>query len=130
MADLADYADLIVAERGAIVGAVVHLGPGTPRNAIFPPDWSVIRMLAVDPDYGGQGIGKALVAAALGRAWQGGTPVVGLHTSPIMRHALSLYTGIGFEHDMALPALGGVPYARYVLDRAAIPAALELLRPT
>lgn len=128
MADLADSADLIVAERDGIAGAIVHVGPGKPRAHIFPNNWSVIRMLVVDPRRCRQGIGKALVAAALQRAYQVGAPAVGLHTSPIMPHALSLYRTIGFEHDVELPAQRGVPYSRYVLSQAAIPSALELLR--
>lgn len=129
MADLADSADLIVAEHEheGIAGAVVHVGPGKPRNPIFPADWSVIRMLVVDPQRCSQGIGKALVATALQRAVLVGAPFVGLHTSPIMTHALSLYRAIGFEHDVELPALAGVPYSRYFLSRAAIPTALDLL---
>jgi GNAT superfamily N-acetyltransferase len=127
MADLADDADLLVAERGGIVGAVVHVGPGRPRNRIFPDQWSIIRMLVVDPQQSGQGIGKRLVAASLQRAHRAGAPVVGLHTSPIMANALSLYLALGFEHDCDLPPIRGVPYSRYVLPQTAIPAALDLL---
>jgi ribosomal protein S18 acetylase RimI-like enzyme len=129
MADLASDAELVVAERvGVVVGGVVHVGPGSPRNSIFPDDWSVIRMLVVDPHERGQGIGKRLVGACLERALRAVAPIIGLHTSPIMEHALSLYTSIGFERDCDLPAIKGVPYARYVLLQAAIPAALELLK--
>jgi ribosomal protein S18 acetylase RimI-like enzyme len=128
MADLADDADLMVAERaGAVVGAVVHVGPGRPRNAIFPDDWSLIRMLVVDPEHRGRAIGKRLVAACLHRARLAGGAFVGLHTSPIMVQALALYTGLGFERDRDLPPIRAVPYGRYVLPQAHIPAALELL---
>jgi ribosomal protein S18 acetylase RimI-like enzyme len=113
---------------GALVGAVVHVGPGRPRNPMFPEHWSIIRMLVVDPRQGGQGIGKRLVAAALDRAWQTGAPMVGLHTSPIMESALGLYRKLGFAFDGELPPIRGVPYGRYVLERAAIPAALVRLR--
>jgi ribosomal protein S18 acetylase RimI-like enzyme len=128
MADLAGDAELVVAERvGAVVAAVVHVSPGRPRSPIFPDDWSVIRMLVVDPEHRGQGVAKRLVAACLQRARLAGGPIVGLHTSPIMVHALSLYTGLGFERDTDLPPIRGVPYGRYVLPQARIPAALELL---
>jgi GNAT superfamily N-acetyltransferase len=116
MADLARDGDLLVAERaGRVVGAVVHVGPGRPRSAIFPEDWSVIRMLVVDPDARGHGIGRALVAAALERARRAGAPAVGLHTSPIMATALRLYLDIGFVREHDLPLNRGVPYARYML---------------
>lgn len=56
MADLAGHADLMVAEaRGEVLGAVVHAGPGKPRSASFPDDWSVIRMLVVAPAHRGPG---------------------------------------------------------------------------
>jgi GNAT superfamily N-acetyltransferase len=131
MAELAapaNGADLIVAERdGIVVGAVAHIGPGAPRSPIYPDDWSVIRMLVVDPGERSTGIGRRLVAACLQRARAGGAPVIGLHTSPIMGHALALYTRIGFAFDCDLAPIRGVPYARYVLSREAIPTALARL---
>jgi ribosomal protein S18 acetylase RimI-like enzyme len=125
MADLAADGDLLVAERGGrVAGAVVHVGPGRPRSAIFPGDWSVIRMLVVDPAARGHGIGRALVAAALERAARSGAPAVGLHTSPIMASALRMYEAIGFVREHDLPFNRGVPYARYVLRAADVDAAL------
>jgi GNAT superfamily N-acetyltransferase len=116
MADLAADGDLLVAERdGRVVGAVVHVGPGRPRSAIFPDEWSVIRMLVVDPAARGGGIGRALVAAALDRARHAAAPAVGLHTSPIMAAALRMYLAMGFVREHDLPSIRGVPYARYVL---------------
>lgn len=128
MADLAADGDLLVAERGGVVaGAVVHVGPGRPRSAIFPDDWSVIRMLVVDPAARGGGVGRALVAATLERARRAGAPAVGLHTSPIMATALRLYESIGFVREHDLPPNRGVPYARYTLPAAGISAALARL---
>ncbi|MCS0582840.1 GNAT family N-acetyltransferase [Massilia pinisoli] len=128
MADLAAVGDLLVAEReGAVIGAIVHVGPGRPRSAIFPGDWSVIRMLVVDPAARGAGVGRALVAATLERAARAGAPAVGLHTSPIMATALRLYEGIGFRREHDLPPIRGVPYARYMLPAGAIDAALARL---
>ena len=131
MADLAADGDLFVAERaGRIAGAVVHVGPGRPRSAIYPDDWSVIRMLVVDPAARGGGIGRALVAATLERARRAGSPAVGLHTSPIMATALRLYESIGFVREHDLPPNRGVPYARYVLPAADIARALDRLSST
>jgi len=128
MGDLAGDGDLLVAERGGrIAGAVVHVGPGRPRSAIFPEDWSVLRMLVVDPAARGGGIGRALVAAALERARQARAPAVGLHTSPIMATALRLYESIGFVREHGLAPIRGVPYARYTLPAADITAALARL---
>jgi ribosomal protein S18 acetylase RimI-like enzyme len=116
MADLARDADLLVAEHdGAIIGAVAHVGPGRPRAAFFPPEWSVIRMLVVDPQRRGQGAGRALVEECLRLARDAGAPAVGLHTSPVMASALRMYEALGFVRDRDLAPIRGVPYGRYVL---------------
>jgi ribosomal protein S18 acetylase RimI-like enzyme len=128
MGELAANADLLVAEQdGAVFGAVAHVGPGRPRAAFFPDEWSVIRMLVVDPARRGQGAGRALVAGCLRLARDAGAPFVGLHTSPIMASALRMYEAIGFVRDRELPPIRGVPYGRYVLPSAAIEAAIGWL---
>ena len=128
MADLAADGDLFVAElEGVIVGAVVHVGPGRPRSAIFPEDWSVIRMLVVAPEARGQGVGRQLVAGCLARAQAAAAPVVGLHTTPVMASALRMYTAIGFTRDRDLAPIRGVAYGRYILPADEINAALALL---
>ena len=128
MADLADDGDLFVAEcEGIVVGAVVHVPPGRPRSAIFPEDWSVIRMLVVAPEAHGQGAGRLLVAACLASAQAAGAPAVGLHTTPLMASALRMYSAIGFQRDRDLAPIRGVPYGRYVLPAQRISAALALL---
>jgi ribosomal protein S18 acetylase RimI-like enzyme len=116
MADLAKDADVLVAEQdGVVIGAVAHVGPGKPRAAFFPPEWSVIRMLVVDPQRRGQGAGRRLVAGCLGLARDAGAPFVGLHTSPVMAAALHMYEAMGFVRDCDLAPIRGVPYGRYVL---------------
>ena len=116
MADLAAQAEVLVAEQdGVVVGAVAHVRPGQPRAAFFPMDWSVIRMLVVDPRRRGQGAGRELVAGCLSLARDAGAPAVGLHTSPIMASALRMYEALGFVRDTDLPPIRGVPYGRYVL---------------
>ena len=128
MADLAEDGDLFVAEcDGIVVGAVVHIGPGRPRSAVFPEDWSVIRMLVVAPEARGQGVGRQLVAACLACAQAFGAPAIGLHTTPLMASALRMYSAIGFQRDRDLDPIRGVPYGRYVLRAEGIAAALALL---
>jgi ribosomal protein S18 acetylase RimI-like enzyme len=117
MADLAADADVLVAEAdGVVIGAVAHVGPGRPRAAFFPVEWSVIRMLVVDPARRGQGAGRALVAGCLRLAQQTKAPAVGLHTSPIMASALRMYEALGFVRDQDLVPMRGVEYGRYVLN--------------
>lgn len=132
MADLASVptsADLLVATGadGRAVGAVAHIGPGRPRAAYFPDDWSVIRMLVVDPAARGQGLGAQLVAACLRLAREANAPAVGLHTTPLMASALRMYEAIGFARDRDLDPIRGVPYGRYVLPSSGIAGALVLL---
>jgi ribosomal protein S18 acetylase RimI-like enzyme len=116
MADLSAGADVLVAEQdGTVVGAVAHVGPGRPRAAFFPDEWSVIRMLVADPTRRGQGAGRELVAGCLRLAREAGAPAVGLHTSPVMASALRLYEALGFVRDADLAPIRGVPYGRYVL---------------
>jgi ribosomal protein S18 acetylase RimI-like enzyme len=116
MADLADHADLLVADLdGKVIGAVAHIGPGRPRAAFFPNQWSVIRMLVVDPAQRGQGAGRLLVDGCLRLARQAGAPAVGLYTSPVMASAVRMVEALGFVRDRDLDPIRGVPYGRYVL---------------
>ena len=101
--------------------------PGRPRSAIFPDEWSVIRMLVVAPQYRGVGRGARLVAACVECARRDSAPVVGLHTTALMASALRLYTAIGFRRDCDLPPIRGVPYGRYVLQAEDVDAAIARL---
>ncbi len=128
LGDLAPEGDLLVAEQGdAIVGAVLHVPPGGPRSAIFPPEWSVVRMLVVAPEARGQGAGRRLMAACLRCARTAGAPAVVLHTSPVMATALRMYEAIGFVRDRDIPPIQGMAYGRYMLPASRIAQALATL---
>jgi ribosomal protein S18 acetylase RimI-like enzyme len=115
-ASLADKAELLVAEKnGSIVGCVVYVSPGREREDIYDSSWSIIRALSVDPGARGQGIGRRLSEACIDRARRDGAKVVGLHTSPVMTVALSLYLRLGFVHYRDIPDRNGLPYAVYTL---------------
>ena len=115
-ASLAADAELIVAERaGLVVGIVGYVGPLRPREAIFPPNWAIVRMLSVVPTERGRGIGRLLTNACIERARRDGVTIIGLHTSPAMRSALDLYLRMGFVLQKAIPDRYGVPYAVYAL---------------
>jgi len=118
-AALASDAELIVAERGGlVVGVVGYVGPFRPREAIFPQDWAIIRMLSVMPAERGCGIGRLLTNACIERARRDEVTTIGLHTSPVMRSALDLYLRMGFTLRQAIPDRLGVPYAVYTLTLA------------
>lgn len=115
MAALAESAEIVVASLGGrIVGAVAYVAPGKPRASFFAPEWSVLRMLVVEPASRGRGLGRALANECLRRARRDGAAFVALHTSPIMEVALALYASLGFEQMHAAPPIHGVPYNIYL----------------
>lgn len=97
-----------------IVGAVAYVPPGEPKTAHFDQAWPIVRMLVVDPARRGLGAGRALTKACIARAKRDRSPVIALHTSPIMTVALLMYLRLGFEHVRDLPHMHGVPYSMYL----------------
>ena len=118
MASLSEQAELIVAEDdGAIVGAVAYCAPrSAPRADFFEPDWPIIRMLVVQPQARGRGIGRKLTEQCIDRARRDAATVIALHTSPAMAAALELYLKMGFRLERPLPDRSGVPYGLYLLS--------------
>ena len=99
---------------GRIVVAVAYVGPGAPKAAFFLPEWPIMRMLVVDPDARGQGIGRALAEECLRRAERDGAAEFALHTSEIMAVALPMYRRMGFTLAARAPDIHGVEYGIYV----------------
>ena len=119
MPELAKTGEIIVAEDSdQIVGAVAYIGPQAPKPAFFDPAWPVIRMLVVDPAARGKGIGRQLTEECLRRAERDQSPVIALHTTPIMTVALPMYLRMGFVRSGEAPDILGVPYAVYVKSLA------------
>lgn len=127
MAALAKSAELIVARvDDRVAGAVAYAGPGREKAPIFAVEWAVLRMLVVDPDLRGRGIGRALTRECIRRAARDGAPLIALHTSPIMTTALSLYGRMGFRYEREAPDICGVPYGVHVLPLEAGAGAEEV----
>jgi len=115
MSTLAERFELIVAEDGGkVVGAVAYVGPHREKADYFDPSWPIIRMLVVDPACRGLGAGRTLTEACIDRAARDNSPVIALHTSPIMTVALPMYLRMGFELVREAPAIRGVPYSVYL----------------
>jgi ribosomal protein S18 acetylase RimI-like enzyme len=101
----AEASRLLVAElNGNVVGCVSYFPPGSkasyPSDAFserWPDDWSAIRLLAVDPQQRGHGVGRRLTVACVARAREGGAPAMGLHTTAPMAIARAMYERMGFE---------------------------------
>jgi ribosomal protein S18 acetylase RimI-like enzyme len=115
MSALADGGEIVVAElKEKIVGAVAYIPPGRPKAAYFQSAWPIIRMLVVAPTCRGKGVGRALTEECLRRAKRDGSPVIALHTSPIMTVALPMYIKMGFTWQHDAPSIYDVPYAVYL----------------
>ncbi len=124
MAELAGPGEIIVAEeQSGIVGAVAYFAPGTsPRADFFESEWPIIRMLVVDPEARGRGLGRRLTEECVERARRDGAARIALHTSPAMAAALALYLKLGFELERVLPDRFGLPYGLYLMDLQGGPA--------
>ena len=116
-ANLAAELDLLVAVGGGrdILGSVGYVAPGRRREALYEPDWAVIRRLSVDPCAQRRGIGRQLTEECIARARQDGASIIALQTSPVMQAALMLYVDLGFAHCRGAPDIHGVPHAIYTL---------------
>ncbi|MEY2834149.1 MAG: hypothetical protein RLZZ574_3409 [Cyanobacteriota bacterium] len=113
---VASQAKLVVAEQARqLVGSVVYYRPGTSTSRLFQPEWASLRMLAVLPEYRGQGIGRQLTKACIERAKSDRAEIIGLHTSELMVSAKRMYEKLGFQQDIELPRNLGLRYWRYVL---------------
>jgi GNAT superfamily N-acetyltransferase len=108
-------AELVVAARAdQIGGAVGYVGPGAAKQDFFNPDWPVVRMLVVDPQVRGAGLGRRLTEACIEKARRDGSAVIALHTSPIQEVARAMYQRMGFVEQFPTPPIYGVPYAVYL----------------
>lgn len=98
-----------------IVGAVYWVSSGHPWK-YFEADWSYIRMLGVDPDYKGQGIGKKLTRLCIEASLQHGEHILALHTSEIQEAARHIYENMGFVQQKELEPIWGKRYWLYSLN--------------
>lgn len=94
-----DESDLIVAELDRrLAGCVtLYLDGSHSFPEAWPKGWAVVRLLAVHPEYQGQGIGRALMEDCIRRCRQSKVAVIGLHTTEVMDIARKMYERMGFE---------------------------------
>jgi len=114
MSILSKTGEIIVAEdEGQIVGGVAYFGPHQPKADYFDVSWPIIRMLVVKPAARGKGLGRHLTEECIKRARRDNSPIIALHTTPIMTVALPLYLRMGFMKIRDTPDIYGVPYTVY-----------------
>ncbi|PCI24321.1 MAG: GNAT family N-acetyltransferase [SAR324 cluster bacterium] len=117
MSSLANSSEIIVAEvSGIVVGGVAFVPPGGDAKGHFDISWASIRMLVVSPNQRGKGIGKQLTLECIKRARDKNVKFIGLHTSPMMEVALSMYSRMGFTKIKDLEPIFGVEYSTYKLQ--------------
>jgi ribosomal protein S18 acetylase RimI-like enzyme len=84
---------------GRVLGGVTYVpGPG-PFAETERQGEAGFRMLAVAPEAGGRGVGRALVEACVGRARTEGRAGMAITTRPHMLAAHHLYETLGFRRD-------------------------------
>jgi len=102
VAGRAAEAEVLVAVDGdgTVLGGVTYVPGHTSPSAEFSErDAAGIRMLAVDPEAQGRGVGEALTRACIDRATAAGRAQLLLHSTPWMTTAHRLYVRLGFARD-------------------------------
>lgn len=93
-------AEIFIAEAiGDVAGSVV-LFPSQKAAYEWETgslDYPELRMLAVNPLFRNQGVGKSLVLHCIQEAQEAGHRYIGLHTGEFMTDAIRLYEQLGFE---------------------------------
>jgi ribosomal protein S18 acetylase RimI-like enzyme len=97
-----------------IIGMAHIISSGNPWH-FFKAEWSYIRMVGVDPKFGGRGIAKKLTAMCIEFAKQKKEKVIALHTSEFMDAARHIYESLGFEKVEELERRYGKRYWLYML---------------
>ena len=110
---------LVVRDRaGQVVGSVALVLAGDFGNVTASDAEAAFRMLVVDPDVQGQGVGRLLVTECLERARAAGKRRMVLSTDPLMTAAHRLYERLGFtrlpERDWS--PVSGVDLLVYAID--------------
>lgn len=116
------YSDLLKISKcficessGEIIGMAYLVSRGNPTD-IFHAEWSYIRMVGVNPKYGGIGIGKKLTRMCIDYAKDTKEETIALHTSEFMVTARHIYESLGFKQIKELEPRLGKRYWLYQLD--------------
>ncbi len=104
-----------VADNDNIIGMSFIVPNGNPTD-IYLKEWSYIRFVSVDPDFGGQGIGRKLTTICIDKAKENGEKTIALHTSEIMNNARHIYESLGFKILREIDQRLGKRYWLYKLD--------------
>lgn len=98
-----------------IIGMAFLVPNGHPTE-IYDEKWSYIRFVSVNPDFGGQGIGRQLTEKCIEVAKNNKEQTIALHTSEMMDKARHIYESLGFEILKEIEPRLGKKYWLYTLD--------------
>jgi ribosomal protein S18 acetylase RimI-like enzyme len=101
-------------DNDKIIGMAFWVSSGHPTD-IFEKDWCYIRFLTVDPNFGGQGIGRQLTLQCIELAKKNGETTIALHTSEMMNKARHIYEDLGFTILKEIGQRFGKRYWLYTL---------------
>jgi GNAT superfamily N-acetyltransferase len=100
-----------ISSEDNIAGAVVFFGDmkyyGSGGIATSVQNASGFRLLAVDPSYRGQGIGKLLTKECIRKAKDKKAGQVIIHTTLAMQTAWNMYLNMGFKRSEDLDFMQG-----------------------
>lgn len=115
--ELLDKSNCIVCttDNNKIIGMAFLVPKGNPTD-IYNKEWSYIRFVSVDPDFGGQGIGRKLTTMCIDIARQNDEKIIALHTSELMDKARHIYESLGFAILKEIDQRLGKRYWLYQLD--------------
>jgi ribosomal protein S18 acetylase RimI-like enzyme len=98
-----------------ILGMAFLVPSGNPTD-IFQKDWSYLRMVGVNAEYSGKGIGRKLTQLCIDYARKTNETTVALHTSEFMNAARHIYESMGFHKVKELELRLGKRYWLYLLE--------------
>ena len=114
--DLFKTATCFVCEHETkIIGSAFLIPHGNPFKW-FDAECCYIRLVAVHPDFEGNGIGKRLTEMCLNYAQETGEKIIALHTSEFQNAARHIYESIGFVKLKKLDLIYGKQYYLYTLQ--------------
>lgn len=100
-----------------IIGMSFLVPSGNPTD-IYEESWCYIRLITVNQNYIGQGIGRLLSEKCIQYAKDNGERTIALHTSEIMSKARRIYVSLGFKILKEIEPRLGKKYWLYTLDIA------------
>jgi ribosomal protein S18 acetylase RimI-like enzyme len=117
--DLIEKSYFVVCEslNKEIIGMSFLVPKGNPTE-IYDESWCYIRFVTVDPEFGGNGIGKKLTEICVEFAKQNDEKIVALHTSEMMNKAIHIYEKLGFKILREIEPRLGKKYWLFTLNIA------------